>query len=240
VQQTLAKLIALQELDRDLARMEAEASRKPGWLEVREREWKEHQARADEVAARVKEAELEFKRKELDIGAREEQAAKLEVQLNAVKTNRDFSTIKAQIEGVKADCSRVEEEAIILMTRIDELRSEQRGLRAKAEEARKEVDDGLKMAAEDQRAAQAKLDELKRLRDERVDGIPGVALDTYGKILKRRDGMAMAAVVDQACQGCNMTITTHELTLVTTGTLLVQCGYCNRILYLPKLAEPQS
>lgn len=234
VPDTLAKLVSLQSLDKELVKLEAEAKAQPGWMAARERNYLEAKAVVEQIEAKIREKELLIKQKELDIASREEQMAKIEVQLNAVKTNRDFDTFKHQIEGLRADNSLVEDEVLALMTEVEETR---RGMGPEKETlaaAKKEYDEGKAEAQTTFAEMQKKVQNHRSLRDHKAEEIPPEALHLYNKILGARSGSGISSVIDQTCQGCFMEITMHELTLVKKSDSLIQCKFCNRILYLPE------
>ena len=119
-----------------------------------------------------------------------------------------------------------------LMVEIEEMETS----RTQTQESlsRLEADRGVELA--DLRGRQKQLTkELDRLRESKTGitpDIPAPSLAVYETLLRERDGYAVAAVERSMCQGCRLTLTTHELQRVRTSQEIVQCGSCRRILYV--------
>ena len=69
-------------------------------------------------------------------------------------------------------------------------------------------------------------------RDAVLKGVPPEMLEEYERLFAVRDGLAVCAVESQFCQGCYTNITMNDLVKLSGGRLVVQCGSCQRILYL--------
>jgi len=57
-------------------------------------------------------------------------------------------------------------------------------------------------------------------------------LASYERILKGKDGMALAAVHDYSCQGCFINLPPQVINEIKKHDHLVICESCARILYL--------
>ncbi len=181
----------------------------------------------------IREAQKEVDRKELDLRSREADIQKLNIQLNSVQTNKEYSLIKLKMEGLKADNSLLEEEILEVIGKVDALKAESGRLDADVKAADGERSRIAAEVEKEMAGVREKLDALKETRARIAAGVNADALDRYDRILKgKEDGMALAAVRDQTCQGCNISVTTHELTLIMKDLDLVKCRSCSRILYL--------
>jgi predicted nucleic acid-binding Zn-ribbon protein len=58
-------------------------------------------------------------RKELDLKANEEQVTKFNVQLNSIKSNKEYSILVSEIGSKKADMSVLEDEILDTMSRLE-------------------------------------------------------------------------------------------------------------------------
>lgn len=76
--------------------------------------------------------------------------------------------------------------------------------------------------------------EISRLQQERVaaaTGIPNETLNQYEALRKKRQGVAVARVTDQACSACGSTLSSTLLQKTRSPGVITTCGFCNRILY---------
>jgi len=224
---------------RDLHQVDVEIAKLSRRLEDVPIKLREHQAEVDRVRGRLEEKKNEIlehsthrDRLELDLAATEDEIAKLQVQLNSVKTNNEYQALTRQIASRQADKERLEEQILEIMDRLEELRREEGGREAEVREA--EADFARVAAAYDQKAAalRSEIDAKRTEREQALRDVPGDALSTYDKILAKTGGTAMAPVRNQICQECNMAVTTHDLTRILNGENLVLCRHCSHILYL--------
>jgi predicted nucleic acid-binding Zn-ribbon protein len=229
----IERLKELQAVDAEIRRAEILLHRGPERLADVTRELKAAKDREAAHKLAIREAQKEVDRKELDLRSREAEIGKLNVQLNTIKTNKEYSLIKLKMEGLKADNSLLEEEILEAIGKVDALRADTARFEAelKAIEAER-----LRTSAEVEKemsVVRGKLAVLQETRREIATGVRADILEKYDRIRRgKEDGQALAAVRDQTCQGCNMSVTTHELTLIMKSTDLVLCRSCSRVLYL--------
>ena len=77
--------------------------------------------------------------------------------------------------------------------------------------------------------------ELEDLLSDKKQVMPFLSVQTlslYDSLRKSRAGLAVAKVERGMCQGCRLTLSTMELQRVRISNDIVQCGSCNRILYV--------
>ena len=182
-------------------------------------------------------ANLESESKDL-----EQRIDKQRDQMNTVKTNKEYSALLVEVNTLKIEKGKLEEQALEELGRVDELRGEIDELEQKIAEQRKLVEG----AAHDVQAARDavgdKLDEATAQRNEAAGKIPEAALKTFEKLAEDYDGEAMAAIVEQdrkrmeyTCDGC-FTILPFECVnaAITRADEVVVCPNCDRILYMDK------
>ncbi len=180
----------------------------------------------------------------LDLKAREEQVAKFRTALNSAKTNKEYAAVLTQINTLKADNAKMEEEALRVLQDADVVK-------AQADEAAKQVEAAKARLVEIQRTnaeevtrLTAMLEELRAKRSEAAGQVPSPALAIFDRIAHNYDGHAMAAIeiqgskppLEYICGGCNMSLTTEHVNALRTRDEIRTCDNCGRILYL----EPQT
>src|SRR3989338_9524733 len=70
----------------------------------------------------LKTIQVKRKEKEVDLASKETTMKKYNLQLMSVKTNKEYTSLQNEIEGLKADNSVLEEEILNFMEEIDSLR----------------------------------------------------------------------------------------------------------------------
>lgn len=175
---------------------------------------------------------------DLELKAKEDQAKKYSTQMFEVKTNKEYTALKEEIDKVKGEAAKIEDQILQFMLKEDELKGAA-GRRAaelaekekafKATEA--EVDGVLKECG-------TKRDELKAKRTTELDRLPAMLKHRYEQIRNARGGSPLAKVIEApggmegACSECHMTIRPQVIVLLHKQADLVQCESCGRILHM--------
>lgn len=227
----LQTLIHLQEYDTRIAGLEAEVARLPRQIEAVQAALAEARKAVEAVKARLEATRKELRARERDLDDIAAKRSKSESRLYEVKTNQEYSAVLAEIETIKAQKARAEEEILALMERQEalagEIREAEARFRSREEQARQEE------AAIRQRLAQVQAD-LEIVRAERATlarELPGGTLGDYERILRARAGLAVAPVAPTGvCGGCRVAVRPQALVEVRSGGLH-HCESCGRFLY---------
>lgn len=174
----------------------------------------------------------EIDRKELDLKADEGEITKYNVQLNSIKTNKEYTALCTEIGSKKADMSILEDQILNTMSRFESVNEEYKKLQ---EDLRRE-EDSLKDLIESVDADIKKTDiEIEGIQNDQkryIDALDEDTLYHYNRLSNIKGGKAVVAVIGNVCGGCSMTITTQTLNSLMGGKELVFCQSCSRILYL--------
>ena len=61
--------------------------------------------------------------------------------------------------------------------------------------------------------------------------MPEEIIDSYHRLFKSKNGMAVVGLVDEVCQGCHMKVVKSTMIEVKAENHLAHCENCGRILY---------
>jgi len=231
MQETLRTLWGIQELDRDLFRVQEELKRLPAEREARERELEALRAKiqagkeeADELNQCVREIEDQGMTHRQRIRKLEEETA----------TSRDMAFVEAcryEIRDLKREITRGERQCMEMLEQGEEKATglSDRETKLSVEEGNfAELSNGID--SEISKAEETR-DQLQATRKERLgDDVNSDALELYTRLLGARGGQAMALVDGQACQACYMTIPPNIDVHLARGNSVIQCPSCDRIL----------
>lgn len=229
----LHALLALQEVDRDLYRVQEELKRLP-------QERSSRQAEIDKAVARIADTKkraqaLRVRIKELEDGTAERRTRIRKVESEAAHARADAALqahFEHQARTLKREIGTAEDEALGLMEQAETLDKEVVDLQKKLDTDSKvfaEFNSNVERELADAEARRAKLADERKKRTR--DGMPPEALTTYSQLLAARQGVALAALEGRTCQACFMDIPTNMVVRVARGTELVQCPSCHRILF---------
>jgi len=177
------------------------------------------------------ECELQLKRIELDAGARKTTIQRLKVQQFETRKNDEYQALGNEVVRYEKEVDALETKELELMEKIDQLRAAHKEAEAKRAKTQVLVDEDL--ASISQRAGSIKADqsELNTERDQLAAAIPESILPLYHRLMKTKDGLAVAPMGDGKCGGCHMKLIASTVVAVQTGKELARCEDCGRILY---------
>lgn len=228
----LDALLRLQDIDIQIQHVEEELRALPVQVRVAENELARATAALDEMVQDHLRLQKEADFKDLQLKSGDAHIQKLEQQRSNVKTNREYAALTAQIGGAEADKARLEDQILALFAKTEEACKAVAA--QKAEVARLAARRDAVAARCDAEAARirARLDDLRRQSQEAQASVSPELLEVYGRLRRRLGAPPLAAVRDEACTGCNMSVSQQTISELRLGRDLVQCKSCTRILYL--------
>jgi predicted nucleic acid-binding Zn-ribbon protein len=228
----LQRLQELQVLDSRIAGLERKLEAIP--LRIQGiRDGVEQARRAVEaLRARADAARKDIRAKEKDLEYQAAQRKKLEARLYEVKTNKEYSAVLAEIETLRVESGRLEEEILALMELQERLAREiaEGEARLRPQEAEARAQEAA--ATEELRALEADLDAARGERDEMARELPRDLIAQYARLLRQRGGLAVALVGSNGiCSGCRVTLTPQRFQEVRQSSQIFVCESCGRFLY---------
>ena len=160
----------------------------------------------------------------------EAKRTKYKGQLMEVKTNKEYTAMLHEIEGVEREIRACEDEVLVELERAETLSADvQREERSfKEAEARQRLEstalDG------EGRAAQTQVTELARSRAEVAAKLPEDALGLFQRVAKVR-GTAVSEAREGMCMECHVKVRPQMFVEVKRNDQVVQCPQCSRILF---------
>ena len=227
----IEQLKQLQEVDGKRFTLRRQQQAKPEELEQAKARVAAQEAQAKAAEDRLKTLQLSQKQKEGDLKTREDNVRKLQGQLFQLKTNREYTTMQHEIDGLKADNSLLEEGILKLFDEIETANKikQQEQQRLAQEQAALKVEQA-RIDRELVEIAQQLADQDRR-RSELAPHVPAEEMKLYERVLGLREGVAMVPLMKQSCGGCHRRMRPQVISEVHLKTQLVTCEHCNRILY---------
>jgi predicted nucleic acid-binding Zn-ribbon protein len=231
VNEQLKTLIDLQRVDSRIAGLEAEAARLPAAIAAVHAAVAESKKAADTVKAGLEDARKSQRAKEKDLEDNRVKRQKFEGQLYQVKTNKEYSAVLVEIDEVKQEKSRIEEEILTFMELQERLAGDLKEAEGRWKEREAEGRTEEATLQERLREVDAQLEQVRKERAGLAAPLPAVVLADYDKLLRHR-GVAVAEVVKpNFCGGCRVTITPQRLQDLRQQNALIHCESCGRYLY---------
>ncbi|MDP3143113.1 MAG: C4-type zinc ribbon domain-containing protein [Candidatus Omnitrophota bacterium] len=236
IREQIKKLVALQAIDKEIYRFEKEKNDQPQIVAQLQKIFEDKKVNLKALEDNLKALLVKRKDRELSLAIKEGDTKKSQTQMYALKTNKEYQAKLKEIEGINADKSVLEEEILKILVELDVLKAQtdQENELLKKEEVvflseKKKIEDRLQ-------EVEAQLTDAQAKRKQVIPEIDKKILASYERILRGREGMALAAVKDAvkdySCQGCFINVTAQVVNEIKKHDRLVICESCARILYL--------
>ena len=227
----LRTLIDLQALDTKISALEAEVARLPRDIAAIHALVEEAKKAVEADKSKLDAARKNQRAREKDLEDNRVKRQKYEGQLYQVKTNKEYSAVLAEIEEVKQEKARIEEEILNLMELGERLAADVKELESRLK-ARESHGRGEQAAFEERlRVVQGELAVLKSERAGLTRQLPDVVLVDYDKLLRHRGVAVVEVSKPNFCGGCRVTITPQRLQELRQQNALIHCESCGRYLY---------
>ena len=228
----LLTLIDLQSLDTRIAAFEAEAARLPKQIDAIHAALAEAKKTVETLRAKTDTAKKDLRAKEKDLEVITAKRAKAEARLWEVKNNTEYSAVLAEIEAIKQEKAKVEEEILALMELQERLAVDIRDAEAQLKRSEAEARQDEAVVRKKLAAVEHELAIVRAERESRARELPKSLLADYEKILRARGGVAVAAVTTSAiCGGCRVAIRPQAIQELKAASGLMVCESCGRYLY---------
>jgi len=229
----IADLYALQELDlaldacrRRLAQVEEQMGEDEELTQAR-RAWEEQQRVHKELLARQRELEWQVRELEGRIAPRERK-----LYDGSIANPRELQSLQEEVASLKRHKGEVEDELLAIMLQVDEawgalLRAQEEMSRAEARWRQRQEELEAEAAG-----LRTEIERLSGQRARQAELLDDAILTLYNYLRERRQGRAVAKVERGLCSGCRIALPTSLLQQARFSPDPVQCGSCERILYV--------
>lgn len=160
-------------------------------------------------------------------------------KLSQVKNLREANAVQREVETTRRQMDSRQEDVQKLADALAQQRGKIDEHEARLAAERKSVEDQRGLVDQKLREIQSQQAEIRVAREATAKLVKPDVLRKYGTIRMRR-GMAVVAVKDGTCRGCNMNIPPQLYNVLQRGSSLELCPNCNRIIYWAKLLEEEA
>ncbi len=231
MKEEIQKLVELQGIDDEAVRVKnamAQCRQRVADAEEKLAYVAGHLAQQKEAKAELEKSQRELSSEASDIRAL---SKKSQERLNNIKNSREFKALQKEVADGKRRLSEIDDELMACMEKLEELDkvigslSDEEAALAEALAQEKEA------AAAVLADSEARLGELSSARADVSGRLDPDLFIRYQLILKAAGGIAVVAVQNAVCRGCNMNIPPQAYNELQRGEDLRQCPHCERIIY---------
>lgn len=231
MKEELSRLIALQDIDLQIKKLDEEMAACHSDIEKRKASINE---KKELIAKHQESIEAGEQRKRELEAETEDQLAHIkdrQTKLMNVQTNREYQSLLKEIEECKKSNKEREDEIVRLMEQAESLQTkitEQTNVCQSEEELLAEAEASCTNQA---KGIETNKEKFQKTRNKQAEQIPESLQRRYDQLRDKRNGLAIAGVTSGVCQGCFMNIPPQQFNEVLRGEQLLSCPTCQRLMY---------
>jgi predicted nucleic acid-binding Zn-ribbon protein len=235
----LEKLIALQEADREIERLNQEIALLPRRVASIESKLAETRSQLEKAKAAIAATQKDRKKLESEILDHQQKISKYRDQSLSVKTNEQYKALLQEItfaeQAIRACEDKILDGMLAIETQEKNLKTAETELRQETAEIEKEKAEARSRTEQDQK----ELAEWTARRNQLRSEISPDVVPYYDRVLKLRKSGISAVRGDGKCAACNVMLRPQTYNDVRANDRVITCDSCGRILYYVPPPEPQ-
>jgi len=224
-------LLILQDRDRRLTTIAKELAKIP----TDEARAKAKLAGDEAAVAKAREAmlqaELQVKKIEMDAETRRTTIKRLKLQQFETRKNDEYQALGHEVIRYEKDLDGMETKELEAMEEVDRFRGLLREAEAAYAKTQTLIAEDLALLVERRQRLEADQAELTAERQVLAGKAPEELLPLYERLMRSKDGMAIAPMNDGRCGGCHMRLIASTAIKVQAESEMIRCEDCGRILY---------
>ena len=228
----LAQLIALQNADTNIRRLQTEIQSIPERRAEIEREFDQRAFEIRALEERRDTARHERQRVEAEIFEQRQRAERADRNLMAAKKPDEYTAAIREADAARKQISAFETQVLEQMEISEQAEKDLTERAPEVQNLRSEMEASFKTFDEQVRAQEQQLGAARAERERLMKELPKTMSSLYNRISARiRDGVAVAEARNGACTACYMALRPQVMADVRRGDEVITCDNCNRILY---------
>jgi uncharacterized protein len=232
----LQSLIELQKADAEILRLREEIASLPRKVAAIEAKLAGTKAVLEAAKNSVKADDASRRKYETTIQDFQQKISKYRDQMLDVKTNEQYRALQHEIDFSNQEIRSTEDKILDLMVNAEarekQVKSAEADLKAETAEIEREKKETRERTAEDEK----QLAEWNAKRDKFREAVPADLLRHYERVAKFRK-TGISEVRDQKCLACQVMLRPQTYNDVRSGTQVVICESCQRLLYFDPATE---
>ncbi len=238
VKEQLTTLVALQQAEVQIGRVEKELAGIDNRIDAMNTEITEFEERVNQGQSALDALKKDYRSSEVEVQSIEGQIIKSEEKLRAVKTNKEYQATLKEIEDFKQKASGIEDKMLEYLDSLETAETEVATQQADLADVKADVtiqQEEIRQKGEQQRLS---LEGYQEERNAIWENINPKLQDMYSRVKIQSQGIAIAAVEESVCLACRMNIPPQlYIELLRMNDTLRMCPHCQRIIYPKAMLE---
>ena len=228
----LKQLIALQNADTSIRRLQAEIEAIPQRRAEVEKEFDQRAFEIRGLETQRDESRTERARLETEVQEQRIRAERAERNLMSSKNEHEYTAAIREADAARKHISQLETQILEKMESFEQAASQLKEREPEVARMLAEQEERIRALEEQTRAETEELARLRQEREHLLETLPKNIAALYKRISARiRDGIAVAEARNGSCTACFMSLRPQVMAEVRRGDEIITCDNCNRILY---------
>ncbi|MCX8044451.1 MAG: C4-type zinc ribbon domain-containing protein [Desulfobacterota bacterium] len=240
MKQQLELLCRIQTIDTNIFRSEELKRKYAAELQALEEELKRTEELYHAEQERQKQSEKELLRRERELAEARDLKKRTEEKIMAVKTNKEYQAGLHEIEMIKQQIKEKEDAIIDSMDACEAAKAALQKAADALAAAKAQCNEKKHRLQKELDAYLAEIEQQKKQREALVKEVAVDLLANYTRLLKVKNGRALALAENEQCTGCSMKIPPQIYNEVVLGESIKTCPNCNRILYVAYTSDNEA
>jgi predicted nucleic acid-binding Zn-ribbon protein len=232
VRAELEQLIALQNTDTNIRRLQAEIEAIPKRRAEIEKDFDQRAFEIRELEKGRDEARTERTRLETEVLEQRSKQERAERNLMSSKKPDEYTAAIREADAARKHISQLETQILEKMEAFEQAEGQLKEREPEVTRLRGEMEERIKEFEEQTRTQAEQLEASRRERERILATLPKQMGALYNRISARiRDGIAVAEARNGSCTACFMSLRPQVMAEIRRGDEVIICDNCNRILY---------
>jgi hypothetical protein len=188
-------------------------------------------ARDEEKLVELQRTQREVERKVEDLQAKAAMATD-KLYSGTVKNPKELTSLQEQLSNFKRKIGEGDDKTLDIMSEVEAAQKEVSLKRSEVTKIEEEWQSEQASLSKEQTELSVALATLEPRRKELASRVDTLCLELYEALRQKWQGRAVAKLERGMCQGCRIALPMSELQRARMGQELVQCGSCERVLYV--------
>lgn len=225
-------LIQVQHIEIETGKLNTYLKKVPTRISSLEQELEAFIRSVEDDEAAIEAYNKQYRAFEADVQLNLTQIQKSQEKLRSVKINKEYQSSLKEIDNVKAANSKLEDEMLELLEKIE---TAEKAIKDRKQQYTQIVDESTREKESIERDAEQRAENLVELESKRVAiaaELDAGLLEIFNQVKAKQGNLvAIVAVQDAVCQGCNMNIPPQVYNELQRCDSLKYCPSCFRIIY---------
>jgi predicted nucleic acid-binding Zn-ribbon protein len=232
VKAELEQLIALQNTDTNLRKLQADIEAIPERRAEIEREFDQRAFEIRELEKQRDDGRSERVRLEAEVVEQRSRLERAERNLMSSQNEHEYTSAIREADAARKQIAQLETQILEKMEVVEQAEAMLGERQPEVAKLQGEMEERFKEFDELTRAQTEQLATMRGERDRLLTVLPKQMSSMYNRISTRiKDGLAVAEARNRSCSACFMALRPQVMAEIRRGNEIITCENCNRILY---------